>query len=91
MKVRPIKTPVVVKEYVLDIGTVQVYDNYMVAMYKSLPTDWDIRNTLQKQAIWLYQLKEKFLCNRSEYLQLCSRTGEFKGLRHSIRQGNGYA
>ncbi len=33
MKVRPIKTPVVVKEYVLEIGTVQVYDNYMVAVY----------------------------------------------------------
>jgi hypothetical protein len=34
MKVRPIKTPVVVKEYVLEIGTVQVYDDYMVAVYK---------------------------------------------------------
>ncbi|MGB5376534.1 STAS/SEC14 domain-containing protein [Muriicola sp.] len=33
MKVRPIKTPVVVKEYVLEIGSVQVYDNYMVAVY----------------------------------------------------------
>ncbi len=33
MKVRPIKTPVVVKEYVLEIGTVQVFDNYMVAIY----------------------------------------------------------
>lgn len=33
MKVRPIKTPVVVKEYVLDIGTVQVFDDYMVAVY----------------------------------------------------------
>ncbi len=33
MKIRPIKTPVVVKEYVLDIGTVQVFDDYMVATY----------------------------------------------------------
>ncbi len=33
MKVGPIKTPVVVKEYILDIGTVQVFDNYMVANY----------------------------------------------------------
>ncbi len=33
MKVRPIKTPVVVKEYVLEIGSVQVYDNYMVAVF----------------------------------------------------------
>ncbi len=33
MKVRPIKTPVVVKEYVLEIGSVQVFDNYMVAVF----------------------------------------------------------
>jgi len=33
MKVGPIKTPVIVKEYILDIGTVQVFDNYMVANY----------------------------------------------------------
>ncbi|MEZ2414800.1 STAS/SEC14 domain-containing protein [Muriicola sp. E247] len=33
MKVRPIKTPVVIKEYVLEIGTVKVYDNYMVATF----------------------------------------------------------
>jgi hypothetical protein len=33
MKVRPIKTPVVIKEYVLEIGTVKVYDNFMVATY----------------------------------------------------------
>ena len=33
MKVRPIKTPVIIKEYVLEIGTVKVYDNYMVATF----------------------------------------------------------
>ncbi|NER08926.1 hypothetical protein SAMN06265375_1011596 [Muriicola jejuensis] len=33
MKVGPIKTPVVVKEYILDIGTVQVFDNYMVSIF----------------------------------------------------------
>lgn len=33
MKVGPIKTPVVVKEYILEIGSVQVFDNYMVAIF----------------------------------------------------------
>ena len=33
MKVGPIKNAVIVKEYILDIATVQVFDNYMVAIY----------------------------------------------------------
>ena len=33
MKVRPIKTPVVVKEYILETGKVQVFDSYMVAIF----------------------------------------------------------
>ena len=33
MKVGPIKNAVIVKEYILDIATVQVFDNYMVAVY----------------------------------------------------------
>lgn len=33
MKVGPIKNAVIVKEYILDIATVKVFDNYMVAIY----------------------------------------------------------
>ena len=35
MKVGPAKKKIIVKEYNLDIGTVQVFENHMVAIFDS--------------------------------------------------------
>lgn len=33
MKYEPVKKTVIVKEYILDVGKIQVYDNYMVSIF----------------------------------------------------------
>ncbi|QLG46643.1 STAS/SEC14 domain-containing protein [Costertonia aggregata] len=33
MKVRPVKNKIIVREYILDIGKIQVYDDYMVSIF----------------------------------------------------------